>query len=215
MASLTARVAAPRLVQLRRNLPLEPSGCRHFYRPTIPPRWLFFLALDLLAYGDDLRPCRSSHANAASLPISTCDISLGPPPRKRGLEVDSRLGTHNPVSGATAPPRTTSTSGALGRKMAACITGKFAAGTALLALLGFSRVQHHGLRADPGNIVLIVADDLRYGDLGAYGNPTIRTPQLDRLAFERSEVDDVLRGEIGVYASRAALLTGRLPIRTG
>ena len=34
------------------------------------------------------------------------------------------------------------------------------------------------------NIVLLFADDLGYGDLGVFGNPTIRTPNLDRLASE-------------------------------
>lgn len=34
------------------------------------------------------------------------------------------------------------------------------------------------------NIVIEFADDLRFGDLGAYGHPTIRTPHIDRMAIE-------------------------------
>jgi len=34
------------------------------------------------------------------------------------------------------------------------------------------------------NLVMIYADDLGYGDLGCYGHPTIRTPNLDRMAVE-------------------------------
>jgi arylsulfatase A len=37
-------------------------------------------------------------------------------------------------------------------------------------------------QADKPNIVIILADDLGYGDLGCYGHPTIRTPNLDRMA---------------------------------
>ena len=36
--------------------------------------------------------------------------------------------------------------------------------------------------AAPPNVVVIFADDLGYGDLGAYGHPTISTPNLDRMA---------------------------------
>jgi arylsulfatase A-like enzyme len=38
--------------------------------------------------------------------------------------------------------------------------------------------------ADTPNVVIIFADDLGYGDLGVYGHPTIRTPNLDRMAAE-------------------------------
>jgi arylsulfatase A-like enzyme len=65
------------------------------------------------------------------------------------------------------------------------------------------------------NIVLILADDLGYGDLGSYGNTRIRTPNLDRLASEGVRLTD-FRVPSGLCTpSRAALLTGLYPPRTG
>jgi arylsulfatase A len=64
------------------------------------------------------------------------------------------------------------------------------------------------------SIVILLADDLGYGDLGCYGHPTIRTPNLDRMASEGLKFTQY-------YAwcyctpSRAALLLGRLPVRSG
>lgn len=65
------------------------------------------------------------------------------------------------------------------------------------------------------NVVVIFADDLGYGDLGCYGHPTIRTPQLDRMASEGLRLTQFYVGECVCTPSRAALLTGRLPIRNG
>ncbi len=65
------------------------------------------------------------------------------------------------------------------------------------------------------NIVLIVADDLGYGDLGCYGNTAIRTPNIDRLAREGVRLTDFSVAEPVCSASRAAILTGRYAVRTG
>src|SRR5213595_446560 len=65
------------------------------------------------------------------------------------------------------------------------------------------------------NIVIILADDLGYGDLGCYGHPTIRTPNLDRMAQEGMRFTDFYAAAPVCTPSRAALLTGRLAVRSG
>lgn len=65
------------------------------------------------------------------------------------------------------------------------------------------------------NIVIIYADDLGYGDLGCYGHPTLRTPHLDRLAAEGMRFTSFYSAAEVCTPSRAALLTGRLPLRSG
>ena len=65
------------------------------------------------------------------------------------------------------------------------------------------------------NLVIILADDLGYGDLSCYGHPSIRTPNLDRMASQGMRFTDFYVAACVCTPSRAALLTGRLPIRSG
>jgi arylsulfatase A len=65
------------------------------------------------------------------------------------------------------------------------------------------------------NIVVVLADDLGYGDLGSYGGRLIRTPHLDRMAREGARLTDFYACANICTPSRAGLLTGRYPIRTG
>ncbi|MBN1909198.1 MAG: sulfatase [Pirellulales bacterium] len=65
------------------------------------------------------------------------------------------------------------------------------------------------------NFVIIFADDLGYGDLGCFGHPTIATPRLDRMASEGQRWTSFYVAACVCTPSRAALLTGRLPVRNG
>ncbi|MDP0492407.1 MAG: sulfatase [Verrucomicrobiota bacterium JB023] len=68
--------------------------------------------------------------------------------------------------------------------------------------------------AERPNIILIFADDLGYGDLGCYGGE-VRTPGLDRLAEDGYRSTDCLVAASVCGPSRAALMTGRYPMRCG
>lgn len=65
------------------------------------------------------------------------------------------------------------------------------------------------------NIVVLVADDMGYGDLGCFGHPRIKTPSLDRLAGEGVRFTSFYSGAPICSPSRAALFTGRTPYRVG
>jgi arylsulfatase A-like enzyme len=64
------------------------------------------------------------------------------------------------------------------------------------------------------NIVILLADDLGYGDLGCYGNRVIRTPNIDRVASEGLRLTEFYATPT-CTPSRAALLTGRYSLRSG
>ena len=90
-----------------------------------------------------------------------------------------------------------------------------AALTLLLVLPSASASAQQATEAPPPNVIIITADDLGYGDLGSYGHPTIRTPALDRLAAEGQRWTSFYAQAPVCSPSRAALLTGRLHLRSG
>ena len=65
------------------------------------------------------------------------------------------------------------------------------------------------IKADQPNIVLIMADDLGYGDLACYGNPRVRTPNIDQLAKEGVRFTQHYANGPECSPTRTALLTGR------
>jgi len=69
--------------------------------------------------------------------------------------------------------------------------------------------------AEQPNILLVYVDDLGFGDLGSYGHPVIRTPNIDSLADDGLRFTSNYSPSALCSPSRAGLLTGRSPYRTG
>jgi arylsulfatase A len=67
----------------------------------------------------------------------------------------------------------------------------------------------------PPNFVILLADDMGCGDLGCYGHPNIRTPNLDRMAAEGIRFTSFYAAAPVCTPSRAGLLTGRYAVRAG
>ena len=83
-----------------------------------------------------------------------------------------------------------------------------------VALVTSSSVRISPLPARP-NVVILLADDLGYGDLGCFGNPVIKTPNLDRLAASGLKLTSCYASAPVCSPSRAGLLTGKTPTRLG
>ncbi|MGD2131198.1 MAG: sulfatase [Maricaulaceae bacterium] len=83
--------------------------------------------------------------------------------------------------------------------------------SAPLDLAGVERSE----AGDRPNIVVILADDLGWGDIGLNGSALIATPNIDRIGREGVRLTQFYAGSNVCTPSRAALLTGRYPIRSG
>ncbi|MBN2023631.1 MAG: sulfatase [Pirellulales bacterium] len=87
-----------------------------------------------------------------------------------------------------------------------------------VAMLFFAALSLSGsaeAAAPRPNVVIVFADDLGYGDLGCQGHPSIATPRLDRMAQEGQRWTEFYVAAPVCTPSRAGLLTGRLPVRSG
>ncbi len=82
----------------------------------------------------------------------------------------------------------------------------------LLLALPLMAVQAHA--AQP-NVIIIMADDQGYQDLGCYGSPLIKTPAIDKMATEGLRLTDFYQSSSVSSASRAGLLTGRFNTHNG
>ena len=71
------------------------------------------------------------------------------------------------------------------------------------------------MASNPPNIILIVADDLGYNDISTFGGGLIETPNIDQLAAEGAVFTQSYSGASTCAPSRAMMMTGRYPTRTG
>lgn len=69
--------------------------------------------------------------------------------------------------------------------------------------------------AKPPNYIIFFVDDMGYGDVGFTGHPNINTPNIDKLASEGMILTTWYTGQPVCSPSRAAMLTGRYPVRSG
>ena len=85
----------------------------------------------------------------------------------------------------------------------------------LLGVLPFMAVGAMAQESQSPNIILIMTDDMGWGDVGFNGNQTIQTPNLDQLAGEGMVFNRFYAGCSVFSPTRASVLTGRNPFRTG
>lgn len=85
----------------------------------------------------------------------------------------------------------------------------------LLLVVALIAVTGRAAAVERPNVIVILADDLGYGDLGSYGHPTFQTPNLDRMAAEGARLTQFNTPMAFCAPTRAALLTGRYPFRCG
>lgn len=83
-----------------------------------------------------------------------------------------------------------------------------------MTILLTSLLAENATAVDRPNVILIMTDDQGYGDLGCHGNPVLKTPHLNQLYHESVRLTDF---HVSPFCTptRAALMTGRYPARTG
>jgi arylsulfatase A-like enzyme len=96
---------------------------------------------------------------------------------------------------------------------------RIAAWTTVLEALGvaghLSAAERPAAQPARPNVIIILADDLGFGDLGCHGHPKFKTPQIDRMAAEGARLTNFNTPMPFCAPTRASLLTGRYPFRCG
>ena len=141
----------------------------------------------------------------------------------KGLPFGGRRMSHDSACLIRVPIRRCIPAGrgaAPGAGPSSSIPRPFARSSALLLAALLLAVQAAGAAAPDApaprpNIVVMLCDDLGYGDLGCFGHPVIRTPNLDRLAAEGLRLTSCYSAAPVCSPSRAGLMTGRTPNRLG
>ena len=67
----------------------------------------------------------------------------------------------------------------------------------------------------PPNVIVLLADDIGMGDIGCFGNNTLKTPNIDWIAAEGVKLSQHLATSGVCTPSRASMLTGRYAVRSG
>ncbi|HCK54263.1 MAG TPA: arylsulfatase, partial [Planctomycetaceae bacterium] len=81
-----------------------------------------------------------------------------------------------------------------------------------ILLIGVTQAQAADTRP---NVLVVLCDDLGYGDLACYGSPTVKTPHIDRFATGGLRLTSCYAASANCSPARAGLLTGRTPYRAG
>lgn len=84
----------------------------------------------------------------------------------------------------------------------------------ILLIIGIGCEPKKEVEQSP-NIILIIGDDISWEDIGAYGHPSIRTPNIDQLANEGLRFNNMFVTASSCSPSRISILTGRYPHNTG
>ena len=85
----------------------------------------------------------------------------------------------------------------------------------LALALGANPLPASQSKAKRPNIVVVLADDMGYGDLACYGHPAIKSPNLDKFATQGVRFQNSFVCTPICSASRATLFTGRTPMQHG
>ncbi|MFC4870713.1 sulfatase [Negadavirga shengliensis] len=85
-----------------------------------------------------------------------------------------------------------------------------------LFCFGFLAMMMHGwCQEGLPNMVMIIADDIGWDDMGCYGNQVVKTPNMDRMALEGVRFDNFYLTTSSCSPSRTSIISGRYPHNTG